>query len=250
MTKRNTPPTSRRALLASGAAALAASTLPLTAPQAAETIPVVVELFTSQGCSSCPPAEALLAELAERPEIIALSYHVQYWDHIGWKDTFGDPRCQERQEAYRAWLGTHFLYTPQMVIAGRHDVVGSRRREVVETIRSASTLALLPLAIEESANGPALSLPAGAVGPKGAQLLAVRYLTSAVTRVERGENAGRTLRERNIVRDIQHVTLWDGEARLIPLPPGQDATHGQAFLLQDLASGAILGAAERRPLVA
>ncbi|GAB5468869.1 MAG: DUF1223 domain-containing protein [Rhodospirillales bacterium] len=236
----------RRVLTGLGATALAA-VLPVAGARASAGT-VVVELFTSQGCSSCPPAERLLAELTERPNFITLGYHVQYWDHIGWKDPYGDPRCQERQEAYRAWLGTRFLYTPQMVIGGRYDVVGSRRGEVEALIASDAKEPQLSLELTESQVGEALRLPKGSAGPKGAQLLAVRYLDRATTEVARGENAGRTLSERNIVRDLERLTVWGGEQRLVPLPAGRDVTHGQALLLQDLETGAILAALDRPPL--
>lgn len=235
---------SRRGFLGGlGLTALAAA-LPIAPALAAEK-GVAVELFTSQGCSSCPPAERLLAELADHREIVALSYHVQYWDHIGWRDPYGDPRCQERQEHYRAWLNTRFLYTPQMVVGGRFDVVGSRRAEVAQRIEEAGQAPQVAMQVMESHVGPSVSLPTGSVGPKGAALLAVRYLREATTKVKRGENAGRTLRERNIVRDLQRLTVWSGEERIVPLPAGPDREHGQAVLLQDLASGRILAAAKR-----
>ncbi len=239
----------RRQLLAGlGLVGLAAA-IPMRSPLAANGL-VAVELFTSQGCSSCPPAERLLAELADGPDIVALSYHVQYWDHIGWRDPYGDPRCQQRQEYYRTWLKTRFLYTPQMIIAGRYDVVGSRRSEVTDRIRQAGEEPQIAMQLMESHVGPSVKLPASSVGPKGAVLLAVRYLKEAVTRVERGENAGRTLKERNIVRDLQRLTVWAGEERMIPLPESHDREHGQAVLLQDLEDGRILAAAKRPPLFA
>ncbi len=238
--------TPRRQVLAGMGMAALGSLLPLGTARAA--MPgVTVELFTSQGCSSCPPAERLLAELADRPEVVALSYHVQYWDHIGWTDPFGDPRCQERQERYRDWLKTRFLYTPQMVIGGRFDVVGSRRQEVAQRIMEADRLPRLDLVIEEAAGGATLRLPQGKAGPEGAALLAVRYLNGATTRVRRGENAGRTLTERNIVRDIKKLTLWQGESQHVRLPADVDAEHGQAILLQDMATGAMLAATKRPP---
>ncbi len=241
-------PERRRVLAGLGMVALGAA-LPARAALAQETR-VSVELFTSQGCSSCPPAERLLAELADHSEIVALSYHVQYWDHIGWRDPYGDPRCQQRQENYRAWLKTRFLYTPQMVIGGRFDVVGSRRDEVAERIEEASGLPQVAMTVMESHVGPSIALPAAQVGPKGAALLALRYLREATTHVKRGENAGRTLTERNIVRDLQRLTVWGGEERMVPLPDGPDRDHGQAILLQDLASGHILAAAKRPPVLA
>jgi len=200
-----------------------------------------MELFTSQGCSSCPPAERILAEMADRPDIVALSYHVEYWDYIGWEDPYGDPRCQERQERYRAWLHTRFLYTPQLVVAGRYDVVGSRRDEVDQRLAQARSLPQVPVALTEDA----VALPAGTPGPKGAELLCLGYLKRATTEVTRGENAGRALEERNIVRDMRRLALWHGAARQVPLPAAPGAGRGQALLLQDLASGAVLAAAKR-----
>lgn len=239
----------RRGVLASLGAAALVMALPSGSAWARGNR-VAVELFTSQGCSSCPPAERLLAELADHPEIVALSYHVQYWDHIGWRDPYGDPRCQERQEAYRVWLKTRFLYTPQMVVGGRFDVVGSRRREVGDRIQEAAKTPQVALEVMESHVGPSVALPAAEVGPKGAALLAVRYLREATTHVKRGENAGKLLTERNIVRDLQRLTVWAGEKRMVPLPDGPDRSHGQAILLQDLASGHILAAAKRPAVVA
>ncbi len=237
----------RQLLLGAGALGLAASLLPGRVRAARG--PVTVELFTSQGCSSCPPAERILAELADRPDIVALSYHVQYWDYIGWRDPYGDPRCQKRQERYRAWLKTRFLYTPQVVVGGRYDVVGSRRGEIEERIAEADAKSRVAMEVLESQSGPAVRLPHGKTGPDGAQLLAVRYLRQATTEVQRGENAGRTLTERNIVRGLERLTVWDGEERRVPLPEGPDRKHGQAILLQDLATGAILAAAKRPPLL-
>src|SRR5579883_1730091 len=108
-----------RALQLPAAAVLA---LLVAAPgPVAEKAPVVVELFTSQGCSSCPPADAFLGELAKRPDVIALAFHVDYWDYIGWKDPYALPDSTERQRRYTTALGNHFLYTPEMVVDGRHD---------------------------------------------------------------------------------------------------------------------------------
>ncbi len=239
--------TPRRQVLAGMGMAALGALLPLGSARAA-TQGVTVELFTSQGCSSCPPAERLLAQLANRPDVVALSYHVQYWDHIGWTDPYGDPRCQDRQERYRAWLKTRFLYTPQMVVGGRFDVVGSRRQEVEQRIMEAERLPRLALSIEEGQDGASVRLPEAKVGREGAAVLAVRYLSEATTDVDRGENAGRTLVERNIVRDLQKLVVWEGESKLVPLPAGIDDNHGQAILLQDLATGAMLAATKRPPL--
>jgi len=100
--------------------------------------PVVVELFTSQGCSSCPPADALLAELTGRPDVVALSFHVDYWDYIGWKDPYASPQYTARQQRYTQALNLRYVYTPQIVVDGRADVVGSHRAEVLAAIETAA----------------------------------------------------------------------------------------------------------------
>ncbi len=233
----------RRILLGMGAAGLLGG-LPASG-QAGVGGAVSLELFTSQGCSSCPPAERVLAKLADRPDIVALSYHVAYWDHIGWTDPYGEAACLERQERYRAWLKTRFLYTPQIVVAGRYDVVGSREAEVEGYIAKAAAAPQAPMSLVETYAGARLRLGGGTAGPKGAAVLAVRYLKEATTRVERGENAGRVLKERNIVREVSQLALWHGQPQELALPGGPDRLHGQAILLQDLASGAVLAAAKR-----
>ena len=237
--------TARRQLLAGLGAVAALPLLPrgLQAAGGATTL----ELFTSQGCSSCPPADRLLAELAERPDVVALSFHVPYWDYIGWSDPYADAGCLERQERYRSWLHSRFLYTPQMVIGGRFDVVGSRRGEVLQRLEDALAMPQLALRLAEAAGGGRqVRLPESATAPRGAQLLAFDYLPRAETEVARGENAGRTLVERNIVRRIRSLAEWHGQADAVALPPPA-AGLAQAVLLQDQASGAVLGAAKHEP---
>ena len=230
---------SRRALLA----ALAA--LPLLPRQirAQAGQPVVVELFTSQGCSSCPPADALLGELAARDDVIALAYHVDYWDYIGWRDRFGDPANTQRQRTYADWMGTRMVYTPQMVVAGRFDVVGSRRDRVEQTLALARTEPL-PLAVTlVGYDRVAIAGPAGA----DAQVLAVIFQARAETPVGAGENDGSTLVEFNIVRELVPVGHYSGGTQELALDPHwlQEAGYdGCAILVQDSATGRILGAAK------
>jgi len=234
--------TSRRTLLAGLTGFAALPLLPRRA-RAQSVQPVVVELFTSQGCSSCPPADALLGELALREDVIALAYHVDYWDYIGWHDRFGDPANTERQRSYAAWMGSHMVYTPQMVIAGRYDVVGSRRDRVEETLERARGEPL-PLAVALTRyDSVAVEGPADA-GP--ATVLAVVFQAAADTPVAKGENAGRTLTEYNIVRAMIPVGRYQGGRQEFPVDPAWMAEagfDGCAILVQDEATGRILGAA-------
>src|SRR5258707_8836135 len=120
---------------------------------AAETSPVVVELFTSQGCSSCPPADSLLGELSKRSDVLALGFHVDYWDYIGWKDPYASKLATKRQHDYAAALRLHMVYTPQMVVDGRTDVVGSERGDVAAAIGKAAAQPKLAVAIEKDSPG-------------------------------------------------------------------------------------------------
>jgi hypothetical protein len=233
------PTLSRRALLAAFAA------LPLLPRRlrAQGDRPVVVELFTSQGCSSCPPADALLGELAAREDVIALAYHVDYWDYIGWRDRFGDPANTQRQRTYAAWMGTRMVYTPQMVVAGRYDVVGSRRQQVEDTLALAHAepppLAVSMLGFDRVAI-------AGPPGPADALVLAVIFQARAETPVGAGENGGSTLVEYNIVREMIPVGHYGGGTQELTLDSrwlAEEDYDGCAILVQDAATGRILGAA-------
>ncbi|HKY95117.1 MAG TPA: DUF1223 domain-containing protein [Kiloniellales bacterium] len=231
-------PTRRRFL--GTLAALAA--LPRVA-LAAEQGPVVVELFTSQGCWSCPPADALLGELAGRADIIALAYHVDYWDYIGWQDVFGSPECTRRQQAYADYLGNKMVYTPQMVVGGRIDAMGSNRQKVeaaiVEARKAGVSVTLTP-----QIDGTERVTVKGPAPPGGATVLAVHFLPQAETVVSRGENAGKTLIEYNIVRELQPLGRFTGGEATYDIieedPSGEQ--RACAVLVQDDATGAILGA--------
>ena len=150
----------------------------------------VLELFTSQGCSSCPAADALLSELSQRPEFIGLAYHIDYWDYIGWPDTFGHEKNSDHQRSYATAWGSSRIFTPQLVVNGREGVVGSRRNEVV----NAAGEAALPLPVALSSQNDMLEIsipPDAAVGPAVVWLVSV--LDRADGRIERGENDGKTI---------------------------------------------------------
>ena len=206
--------------------------------------PVVVELFTSQGCSSCPPADALLGQLAQRPDVIALAFHVDYWDYIGWKDPFASPALTARQRSYAGALGLRMIYTPQMVVDGRIDVVGSHQREVESAIEQSATQPKLAVRIEDDGQGGHRAvIPAGDSRGEATVWLAVLD-SEQETRVARGENGGRTLKEFNIVREWRQIGTWSGNAVTLPLDvaAGKDR-NACAVIVQSGTTGPVLGAA-------
>jgi len=215
----------------------------LMAAQAAEAQqrPAVVELFTSQGCSSCPPADAFLGELAQRGDVLALAYHVDYWDGIGWKDLFALPQATARQEGYKRRLGLRSLYTPQMVIDGHLDLVGSDRPQALRLLGPRRAEAMPTLALRDGLLR--IDLPGAARIPM--EVVWIAYLQQAETAVARGENAGRRLKEFNIVRGSQVLGRWDGEARQLTVPLAQLPADADAVavLVQQLGQGGVLGAA-------
>lgn len=220
---------------------------PGTAARAADPGPTVVELFTSQGCSSCPPADQFLVELAQRDDVIALGYHIDYWDHIGWSDPFGLAEATARQRAYGRWLGHRSVFTPQMIIDGTVSTVGSRRNEVLPAIAEAPSARTPRVAVDLVAEAPdRLSVRVGP-GPAtgdGARILLIRYDDAHVTAVGRGENRGRTLINANVVRSIAPIGVWRGKAVTLTVPAAPSAdTGGFVVLVQPDGLGAILGAA-------
>ena len=202
--------------------------------------PLVIELFQSQGCSSCPPANANLIRFAERKDVLALTFAVTYWDYLGWKDTFATPEFTARQWAYAKAMGQSEVYTPQIVVNGRTAGVGVEDGEMADLARR----------FDRGAGGPALALEAGAatIGagaapPQGADVWLVDYQPGvAEVAVRRGENAGRTLAHENVVRRLVLIGHWSGQAERLPVPPAQ-AGLAQAVLVQAPDVGPILAAA-------
>tara|TARA_Y100001934_G_C12276105_1_gene737464 strand:- start:453 stop:1181 length:729 start_codon:yes stop_codon:yes gene_type:complete len=218
-------------------------------PQAADTVssPVVVELFTSQGCSSCPPAEAFLVDLAKRRDVIALEFHVSYWDYIGWKDPFAKREYTQRQRSYVKALGGRSLYTPQMVIAGQEHAVGSHRSRVNRSIENFSgTNPKAPkLSLSKPAKGQ-LKIDIGAGEADGQyDVIFVTYDKPHITQVTRGENEGRKLINANVVRSMQQVANWNGQALSKVISVGSKAGNGGcAVLIQKRNHGPIVAAAQ------
>ncbi|MEM8849861.1 MAG: DUF1223 domain-containing protein [Pseudomonadota bacterium] len=197
--------------------------------------PVVVELFTSQGCSSCPPADALLGELAERDDVIALSLHVDYWDWIGWTDTFATAGYTARQRAYAQAAGTSVVYTPQFVIAGTDQVAGPSAMELVSRISAhQGTTDDVLKAVTTGSGGTAIQADAGGVP---ARLVLAELLPKATVQIGRGENAGREVTYHNVVRDWTILADWDGSPTVMDLPEPADG-HYRVVLAQSMADGA------------
>jgi hypothetical protein len=212
---------------------------------ATEPAPVVVELFTSQGCSSCPPADRLLGELAGRADVLPLSFHVTYWDRLGWPDTFGLEDSTRRQRLYADWLGQPRVYTPQMVIGGRIEVVGSSRRRVIEAIDLLQGHG--EPRPELTVTGDRLSVAAGDQG--AAAIWLVAFDDHQDVAIERGENRGKTLRYHHVVRELARLENWHGRPIEVGLSLGEIAAAGRdgaAILLQRLSDGVILAAARVR----
>ena len=209
----------------------------------------VVELFTSQGCSSCPPADAFLGKLAREDDILALSMHVDYWDYIGWKDPFADPALTTRQRKYAARMELRYIYTPQMVIQGRWQEVGSKRGAIWPLIRDARKEQSVAIHIAVEGSAVRVRLPAQPVA-EAATVWLVAFDARHDTKIARGENGGRTLSYYNVVRSMTPIARWNGEAfdATHALPAGPDGTkQGIAVLVQAAETGPILGAVAIRP---
>ena len=219
-------------------AALAAISLGGSARAADPANPVVVELFQSQGCSSCPPANAVLNAIAGRPDVLALSFAVTYWDRLGWKDSFAHPAYTARQWEYSRAGGRGNVSTPQMIVNGRGVLVGSRKAQVEAFIKR----------YDRGASGPAIAAAGGRVNIAGgraarpANVWLIRYdpRTHNVP-IRAGENGGRTLPHRNIVRSVHLLGKWTGDPKSFAIPAAA-APLRSAILVQDGPGGAILAA--------
>jgi len=207
--------------------------------------PTVLELYTSQGCSSCPPADAMLLELAERENIIALSLHVDYWDYLGWKDDLASPAYTARQNGFSRAAGTRTVYTPQMIIGGRDHVIGSKPMEVVNQL-NAHDLEVDPVEITLVREGDDLRITATAEGVSGeAVVQIVRYIPRVERDIGRGENAGRTIVYANVVYSWTNAGTWDLSAPL-EMNAVLSGSEPVAVIVQDGTDGPILGAAQLR----
>lgn len=226
-------------LLTAAAVVVPSLAAPVFAADAAH--PVVVELFQSQGCSSCPPANANVNALADRPDVLALSFGVTYWDQLGWKDSFATKQFTDRQWEYARARRRDQVWTPQVYVNGTADLVGTRRPELDKVVAAAAA---------RPVSGPALSVASGqaivgaAAAPKGgAQVWLVRYDPRVVQiAVKAGENNGKTLPHRNIVHELVPLGRWTGTAAHFAIPGAKQPGLAAAIIVQAGPGGAILAA--------
>jgi hypothetical protein len=220
---------------------------PVAADEVRDKPKAVVELFTSQGCSSCPPADALLTSLAESPDVVALAYHVDYWDYVGWKDTLGHASYSDRQRAYAQSWGSSRIYTPQMVVNGAKAVVGSRRHDVHQAVDQAS----LPLSVDLVRDGGMLKITIPAdTSLDDATVWLVTYLGRTEVEIDRGDNAGKSIAYTQVVTGRQVLGMWEGKTGAtlkLPISEMLNGTDtGIAVIVQQEHQGLpgpILGAA-------
>lgn len=223
-------------LLASALAIIAAAGLQASTPSTRA--PVVVELFTSQGCSSCPPADAFLEELSKRPDVIALARPVTYWDRLGWKDTLAREENTSLQRSYATKGGEGAgVYTPQSIVQGKFGTVGSRRETVTQQIAKARSEVSAAIAVR-----PGLIGIDGKGAPAEVKLIDVK--SSAVVRIGNGENGGRTVRYVNIVVGERTIATWAGGAKSFATSaPRTAGSDKRLVVVQKAGAGPILAAA-------
>lgn len=190
---------------------LSVTLAPGAAASEAQAPRAVIELFTSQGCSACPPADAKVVAMARDPDIIALTLHVDYWDYLGWEDTLAHAAFSERQRDYAELRGDRGVFTPQMVVNGLYACIGSDQRALDASLASATRQAQrLPVPVRIERQGNDLTIALLADHPDGAEIWLLAVEPDVTVAIERGENRGREARYANVVRDITHITAWDG----------------------------------------
>jgi hypothetical protein len=217
--------------------------------------PIVVELFTSQGCNSCPPADAYLGELTKRPGLLTLGFHVDYWNYIGWKDPFARPWATARQKAYQKSLNERFVYTPQIVVNGTAQAVGSEREAVDRLIQAAASAAPQnqpQLQLHWRDDGALLvDVGAGGSPPRApADIWLVGFDSKHETQVLHGENEGRTATDYHPVRTYRRIGAWPGWSLELVVPRETVAAAGDggiAVLVQAAGVGPLFAAAEIAP---
>jgi hypothetical protein len=212
----------------------------------------VLELYTSQGCSSCPAADALLRVLAARPDTMALSFSVDYWDHLGWKDTLALPKNAQRQRDYAKALGTGNVYTPQVVVNGIAQSVGSNKAGIEKAMSATAVARKRDIVLSAISNGSrvVIDIGEGSVGAAASGTVWLAIIAPSVeVKIKHGENRGRVLNYTNVVRELTAVGMWSGKSMKLELPASAVMSPGNkcAVLLQDGDGGPIIGAAWMAP---
>jgi hypothetical protein len=238
-----------------GLAAMALAVVAIAGPSIAGDLQKprgVVELFTSQGCNSCPPADAIFAELAQKDDLVALAYHVNYWDYLGWQDTLGSVESTQRQYDYMKSFGTRSVYTPQAIVNGRAHFNGARHSEVTSALAdmaSAGNGLKVGVSVTRSGDSVIIETDSGKEPVGEAHVVLVYYDQKQPVEITRGENTGKTVTYWNAVKNIQIAGIWHGKSARFEMPVSDMAKKGSncAVLLQsagkDGAPGPILGAA-------
>lgn len=237
-----------RELVFAGIALFLASELAMGAPDKAATRPVLVELFTSESCSSCPPADAYLGVLRQRTDVLPLSFHVDYWNDLGWVDHFSSPAFTARQRNYSALIRAQ-VYTPQAVIDGREDALGSDRESVEAAIRRAREHQLpLSATLEKRATGIEVNVEKTPLAGTGlpAKVLLVTFDPVVSQAIGAGENRGKTIAYHNVVRSLRQLSTWNGAALHLSEPLHSDESGSEVALLIQDQSGTILGVVQPR----
>ncbi|MDQ3124118.1 MAG: DUF1223 domain-containing protein [Pseudomonadota bacterium] len=210
--------------------------------------PVVIELFTAQGCAGCPEANARFESVAAEPGVIALTYAVDYWDYLGWQDTFARPEFAQRQRAYRKPLQLRDVSTPQVVIDGRRQVVGAQTPALQSAIDEEAARRVFPPEIEFRAGGDRVGVGSGRAPVGGAEVVAVTFTPGPQEVViARGDNRGRTVRHMNVVRSVRTLGEWTGQPALYALPGAREPDQAVAILVQAKDDRRILNGAVLAP---
>jgi hypothetical protein len=217
---------------------------------AAEAPSVVVELFTSQDCITCPPADRYLGELAQGQDILALAFHVDYWNYMGWTDPFAAKFASERQREYAKRFGLRYIYTPQMVINGAMEGIGSERATIASLIGAAAndpTRRVIP-SLARTADGRVLVHLDAGPSAEPATIWLIGFDREHTTQVLRGENAGHLLKDFQVVRSYQAIGTWSGTALDLAVVAGEISGDGSVAVLVQLGHlGRIIGAAVLTP---
>ncbi len=212
-----------------------------SSPRPTHPAPVVVELFTAQGCVSCGAADPVFDHLADRPGVTALNYAVDYWDYLGWKDTFAKPEFADRQRAYDRRLGPMDVYTPQVIVGGRAQSPGDQSEDIDALLQKDATRAAASPAIAIS--GAQVSIAAGRAPVGGADVWLVRYMPGRQTvAIKDGDNRGKVLLRRNVVRQLVRLGRWTGARVRFETPPAPEAGLTTTILVQGRRGGPILSA--------